>query len=88
MAMLIHPILNFDQLSVEQAYRILHNEIVPICKQRGIKLSIYCGTVALGSVKKYNQQKKSDRLCSVEKVQKIFRLLDEAIINDINQSIN
>lgn len=88
MAMLINPIVNFDQLSVEQAYRTLQEEIVPLCKQKGIKLSIYYGTISLGSVKHYNKQKKIDRLCSVEKVQKIFGLLDEAIVNSINQSIN
>lgn len=88
MAMLINPIVNFDQLSVEQAYRTLQKEIAPLCKQKGIKLSIYYGTISLSSVKKYNKQKKIDRLCNVEKVQKIFGLLDEAIVNDINQSIN
>lgn len=88
MAMLVNPILNFDQLSVEQAYRTLQKEIVPLCKQKGIKLSIYYGTISLASVKKYKKQKTIDRLCNVEKVQKIFGLLDQAIVNDINQSIN
>lgn len=88
MTMLTHPIVNFDQFSVEQAYHTLHREIVPLCKQKGVKLSVYCRTTSLGSCKKYNKQKKMDRLCNVETVQKIFSLLDKLIVNEINQSIN
>lgn len=88
MAMLINPIVNFDELSVEHAYSMLQKEIVPLCKQQGVKLSIYYGTTSQSSAKKYNKPKKIDRLCSVEKVQKIFRLLDEAIAHEIKQSIN
>lgn len=88
MTILVNPILDFDQLSVQQAYHTLEKEIVPLCKQKGVKLSIYYGTMSLSSVKKYKKQKTIDRLCNVEKVQKIFGLLDQVIVNDINQSIN
>lgn len=88
MAMLIHPILNFDQLSVDQAYRILDKEIVPICKKKGVKLSVYCRTLSLSSVKKYNSEKQKSKLCNVEKVQKVFKLLDKEVVSCIHQSIS
>lgn len=88
MTMLMRPILNFDQLSVDQAYRVLHNEIVPICKKNGVKLSVYCATHSLGSIKKYNTEKQKSKLCNVEKVQKVFRLLDEEVVSSIHQSIS
>lgn len=86
MAMLIRPIPNFDQLPVEKAYNILYDEIAPICKENGIKLSIYCSQ-SLSSVKKYSKEKQRNRLCNVEKVQKIFKLLDEGVVNWVGQSI-
>lgn len=84
MVAVIRPIVNFDQLTIDKAYHILHDEIVPICKENRVKLAICYSMEFLTLVKKY---KKKDNLCSVEKVQKVFSFLDQEIANYINQSI-
>lgn len=86
MAVITRPILNFDQLTIDKAYHILQDEIVPICKEHRVKLAIYHSTEFFTLVKKY---KKKDNLCSVEKVQKIFSFLDldHEVTNHFKQSI-
>lgn len=84
MVVLTHPILYFDKLPIEQAYHVLNKEIVPICKKHGLKLSIYSTRQALNRVKNH---KHSDKLCSIEKTQKLFSILEQGISDCIHQSI-
>lgn len=90
MTISINTVINFDRLPVKAASRILYEEIIPACEEKGIKLSSYgnhSSRDSLASVETYYRDKHNHRLFDVERVQRAFKCLDEVTSNATVESV-
>lgn len=73
MTVSIHTVLNLDLLSLEDASRILYEQLIPTCEANGIKLSSYGNHASLDTLycmEIYNQKKQDRTLFNIERIQR------------------
>jgi hypothetical protein len=72
-------VLDFDQLSLDDATRVVYDQVIPACEAQGIKLSKYGNHAAPSSsvpIAEYDQQKAARQLFDVARIQRVFAQLD------------
>jgi hypothetical protein len=66
------PYIDFDELSVEEATKVLYDVLLPQCEKKKIYLSQY-GNIGLCVDKERYEEKKAEKTCfDVKRVQEVF----------------
>lgn len=70
MTITFRKVQGFDSLSLEEARRLIYDEVLPVCEEKGVMLS------ASGNLRsEYESQKEAGTLFEIERVQKAYRAI-------------